>query len=632
MTKKIIQKIYLCAKILLFLSFFYVFSKENLIKTDKNTIFAPHKNRLLLNLGYKSYTMRLKSFLAQITSVIFTIFITSCGGPSEADVTLLYMTDVHGLLLQEDFMEGGMASSSLANFSTYKKIATADDPDRFVLLCGGDLNNGQPSIYYYNNIVRYEDHISSRVMNWLDFDAIQMGPNDLYAGPRIYRELLPTQYKMPYLCANAVVKETGECAMTPYAMIERKGVRIAVLGMIDPRIGFGIREYYYKGLEFKPVIESANEWIEKLKKTEKPDLIVGLFHTSPDAEVLENISGLDVLLLGFDHKSLPVGAYIVNKQGDTIRTVEPLPQAQEVARVDINLKREGGKWRRNNVQVQRITLAGYPADEKFCSDFAQASEDVNKYLSSPVGYFEKEINASDAMFGPSVLMDLIHNMQLWVTKAEISITNMPFTREGIKAGPFNMRDMFQVYKYENRLMVESMTGDEVRRFLEHAVDVQFNTMLSENDHLLAFRYNELGDVIIGQYGPELVQPHYVYSSAAGIKYVVDLTKPNGSKVTILSMSDGSPFDLEKTYRVAMNDYQAAGGGAHITEGCGWNTKTAEERCLFQGDMDMRMYFMNYLKLHTAQPECRNDWKLIPADWAEKGKARDMKLMKFVLEK
>jgi 2',3'-cyclic-nucleotide 2'-phosphodiesterase/3'-nucleotidase len=46
-----------------------------------------------------------------------------------------------------------------------------------------------------------------------------------------------------------------------------------------------------------------------------------------------------------------------------------------------------------------------------------------------------------------------------------------------------------------------------------------------------------------------------FDSAAGILYTVDVTKPVGEKLTILSMTDGRPFDLNKEYRVAVNSWR-----------------------------------------------------------------------------
>ncbi|MBQ0056728.1 MAG: 5'-nucleotidase C-terminal domain-containing protein [Bacteroidales bacterium] len=575
--------------------------------------------------------MNIRAIISHVLAVMTLVIGTGCALRSEADISLLYLTDVHGLLLQDDFNEGHQASSSLAKFCSYRKIALMDDPERFILLCGGDLNVDQPSLYYYNNFVKYEEHISPRVMNWLGFDAIQMGANDMISGMKIYHDLLPKQYRMPYLCANAIDDKTGKCAFVPYTVIERKGVKVAVLGMMDPRIRSGIRHSYYDGIHFMPVEECARMWIDKIRTNERPDIIVGLLHTDAKNSNVLNVPGFDVILLGFDHNSLPAGEFTVNEVGDTVYLVEPMHHVQEVARVDIQMKRENGAWKKKDVQVQRISLQGYPADLDFCAEFKQSTDDINKYLSTPIGNFENPIPASDALFGPSVIMDLIHNMQLWVTKADVSFTSLSSSLDGIRSGTFTMRDVFQLYRYDNKLMMLRMTGAEINTFLEHAYDVQFNMMKNADDHLIAFRYDENNEIINGQYGPELVVPHYAYTSAAGIKYTVDVSKPNGQKVNIISMSDGRPFDVNAEYRVAINDYQAAGGGSHTTDGLGWDANTADERRIFIGDMDMRMYIVNYIRMHKDEPVCRNDWKVIPATWWNRGFTRDYNLMKPMFE-
>lgn len=570
--------------------------------------------------------MRLKSIILSASVCLGLAGFAGCSSPTEADISLLYITDLHGLLLPEDFNDGGMAPVSLANFSSYKKIVTQDDRDRFILLCGGDVNNEQPSIYYYSNYVKFEDHISAQVLNTLGFDAVQMGSNDLYAGAHVNQDLLPYQYKMPYLCANAIDERTGRCAMTPYTIIKRNGVRVAVLGLMDPNNRFGVRESYYEGMYFESIEKTAREWVARIREEEDPDLIVGLFHSSLKGTESVSIEGIDLYLVGFDHQARPVDEFLVDAAGDSVRVVEPLHHCQEVARIDFHFSKVDGKWQHDKGHVERIPLASFLPDEEFCNQFSNASADVDTYLSSQISNYAEAIPASDAFFGPSVIMDMVHNMQLWVTKADISLSNLACTLDGVDSGVFTMRDMFKLYRFDNQLLIEEMTGAEIQKYLEHAVNAQFNTMKNANDHLLAFSYNDDGEVVIGQYGPELKTPHYQFSTAAGIKYVVDVSKPEGHKVRILSMSDGTPFEFDRTYRVVMNDYQAAGGGYHMSHGVGWDLKTAEERCVFQGDIDLRMYFVNYIKLHKDQPVCRNDWKVIPQDWWEKGRKRDEQML------
>ena len=55
-----------------------------------------------------------------------------------------------------------------------------------------------------------------------------------------------------------------------------------------------------------------------------------------------------------------------------------------------------------------------------------------------------------------------------------------------------------------------------------------------------------------------------FDSAAGIDYEVDVTKPDGQKVSIRRMSNGEPFVESKWYRVAMNSYRGNGGGELLT--------------------------------------------------------------------
>ena len=64
---------------------------------------------------------------------------------------------------------------------------------------------------------------------------------------------------------------------------------------------------------------------------------------------------------------------------------------------------------------------------------------------------------------------------------------------------------------------------------------------------------------------------YNFDSAGGLIYEVDVTKPNGERVNIKSLADGTPFDLSASYNVAMTSYRASGGGNIMREGAGVDT-------------------------------------------------------------
>ena len=85
------------------------------------------------------------------------------------------------------------------------------------------------------------------------------------------------------------------------------------------------------------------------------------------------------------------------------------------------------------------------------------------------------------------------------------------------------------------------------------------------------------------------------------------------------MSDGSKFDKTKTYKVALNSYQANGGGNFVPEGLGWSKQEFEKHVIAWSDQDVRHYIADYLHNHdTIVPKLRGDWSIVPDKWFKKG--------------
>ena len=145
-------------------------------------------------------------------------------------------------------------------------------------------------------------------------------------------------------------------------------------------------------------------------------------------------------------------------------------------------------------------------------------------------------------------------------------------------------------------------------------------MQSADDHLLWFKpAKKAGDVSRASFQHE----SFNFDSAAGICYTVDVTKPRGEKIAIQSMADGTPFDMEKTYRVAINSYRGNGGGALLTIGAGIPKEELKNRIVFSTDKDLRYYMLQYIKQQgTISPKAHNNWRFIPAEIVEPAKKRD----------
>lgn len=123
---------------------------------------------------------------------------------------------------------------------------------------------------------------------------------------------------------------------------------------------------------------------------------------------------------------------------------------------------------------------------------------------------------------------------------------------------------------------------------------------------------------------------YNYDSVAGLNYTVDVSKPEGQRIAILAMSDGTAFDPGKTYSVAINSYRAMGGGGLLEKGAGIADADLKSMKFVTSatTRDLRIYLTQWFeKQKGAIPATTdNNWKVIPEDWAGAGKEKDYSLM------
>ena len=92
-----------------------------------------------------------------------------------------------------------------------------------------------------------------------------------------------------------------------------------------------------------------------------------------------------------------------------------------------------------------------------------------------------------------------------------------------------MSDMFNLYKYENMLYVMLLSGKEIKNFLEMSYSIWTNVMTSADDRLMLLNDHDNG---FGRFR----NPTFNFDSAAGIVYTVDVTKPQGEKINIISIN------------------------------------------------------------------------------------------------
>lgn len=572
---------------------------------------------------------------------LFTFSLLSCRPtPDNVSLSVYYTSDVHGTIFDHDLKRESPTRSSLANAAYYIREARQQDKE-IILLDNGDFLQGQPHNYYYNFIDTTCTNLTAEVMNYLQYDAASVGNHDIEAGHPVYDKVV-RELQFPWLSANSINTATGECYFQPYTVLHKKGLKIAVLGMTTPGIYKWLPKKLWHGIDFQDMIETARHWVKKIQDTEHPDLLIGLFHSgynfnyagenaqTPRNEnagvlVAQEVEGFDIVLLGHDHQTKQME--VTNRAGRKVVILDPKSHAAYLGKITVNFKREGKSYRKD-IATELIDLSSVPTDSAYLTRFSDDLEKMKKYVSTEIGEFSAPLSGRDGLFGPAVFTDFIHEVQLKTTGADISFTSVLQKDAHIKAGKITVRDMFNLYTYENGLYVMEFTGEEIKNYLEYAYALQYNTMRSPNEHLLRLKADTTGKPVKnsrGQYS--LASEFFNYSCAAGIKYTVNVSKKPGERVKIQSLSDGKPFDPKKTYKVSINSYRGNGGGGHLSQGLGWSKEEMEKRIVEIKPLSVRHYITEYIqKQKTLNPQCRNDWKVIPEAWFKKGKEKDYKLM------
>ena len=287
-----------------------------------------------------------------------------------------------------------------------------------------------------------------------------------------------------------------------------------------------------------------------------------------------------------------------------------------VSDVTIKVTKQDGKVVRKQISGQLTDVTAYPQSEAFLKAFQPAYQATLDFVSRKIGSINETITSKDAFFGPSAFIDLIHQLQLDLTGADVSFCAPLSMYAEIKKGDIYVSDMFNLYKFENMLYTMELTGKEIKNFLEMSYALWTNQMKSPDDRLLLFSDDPENKYIFKNFS-------FNFDSAAGIIYTVDVTRPEGEKITIQSMADGSPFQPEKVYKVAVNSYRGNGGGNLLTKGAGIPKEDLAKRIIFATDKDLRFYLMKRIEeVKVLDPKPLNQWKMIPEEWTVPAARRD----------
>lgn len=490
-------------------------------------------------------------------------------------LTILQTSDLHTNLLPYDYYTGNTSDWGLARVATLIKQERAADPD-LLLLDSGDTIQGTPLGYYYAVVDKNAPHPMGVTMNALQYDAAAIGNHEFNYGLETLNRW-KNQLNFPLLSANTRTTDGGE-AFQPYVIKEVKGVKVGVLGLTTPSIPNWEKPENIAGLRWDNPVEIAKTYVPKMR-SEGAEVIVISQHigwdkvpsntrdpqawlTDPSTwqdagslpdenltiEIAQQVPGVDVILAGHSHLDVP--KTVING----VLIVEPSYWGRALSKVTLQLQKNGDAWQVVNKDSGLQYVTGIETDAEIQNLSYPYHAQTVEYISTPIGTASGVFEGGpQARYQDSPLADLINTVQTEAAAAagypvDISLAAIFNDTGRIPAGQIALRDAYSTYIYDNTLYVLEINGDILRRALEKDAEyfkqVDPQNLPSDPKGVVTENARD-----------------YNWDIYTGIDYTIDITKPAGQRVTRLQFQ-GQDVQPSQTFRIAINNYRASGGGGY----------------------------------------------------------------------
>ncbi|MDY3894083.1 MAG: 5'-nucleotidase C-terminal domain-containing protein [Candidatus Cryptobacteroides sp.] len=559
---------------------------------------------------------------------IILISIQGCA-PKSDELHIVTTGDVHGRFFSIDYSSDKPQSSLEAVKCYTDSLRSRYGAGNVLLLDAGDILQGDNTAYYFNYVDTVSEHIYPRIADYMGYDAVTLGNHDIETGHAVYDRVAAQLENrgIPTLSGNVVNASDGQPYFPYYTMVNKGGRKIAVLGFNNANIKAWLPEKLWSGLNFVDLMECVQQRVDEVRATKNPDLLIVVVHSGTglgDGSMLENqsldllhsLKGVDILVGAHDHRP-----YTETYNGCIY--IDGGARAQAAGHATINFK-TGSR----TVEIARMDRNR--RDVKMEETFASEIGKVREFTNAKVGALAMELRSDAALGGMCDYINLLQTVQLDETGADISFAAPIGSGRLAKAGKIVVNDLFKIYPYENQLFVLSLSGKEIKDYLEYS----YGEWLAPEcrNHLLGIQ--EKADERTGNTRWSLTGRSYNFDAAAGLIYTVDINKPQGKRVSIKSLANGEKFNPDSWYNVAMTSYRATGGGDLLIKGAGIPADELSARVVSRHIEIRELIKRFFLNRREVTPESAYDaeslgsWKFIPETKASELFEKDRELLDY----
>ncbi len=458
-------------------------------------------------------------------------------------IRILATSDVHGYIYPNSY---ATKEEQNIGFAKIKKIVDTFKNDNTLILDNGDILEGSPLAYYHLHNKVDEVSPMTMAMNEIGYDYVNVGNHDFNYGEEVLMMHLQN-LKAPCITNNWIYHDRP---FGPTYVLRTFGTtKVALFGLVTPYITQWEKKAHIANSRFADVIETAKKTVETIKRIDKPDFIICMYHGGFERDMatgiptedltgenqayqlIQEVSGIDLLISGHQHRS------ISGKINHTTYT-QTTCNGAEVAMIDIDSKTRDIK--------PYILKCDMEADEDLMKRFQKEEDECQTWLDQPLGTTNLDLTITDeneARQNKSQVVTFLNLVEKEATGADLTSNALFLHATGFRR-EITMRDLVSTYVFPNTLVVKKVTGKVLREYLEKTAEF-FTVKGGQIGVNPAYDYPK----------PQ----HYNYDMVDGITYTIKVSNDPGSRITEL-LYEGRPVQDDDTFTLAVNNYRAAGGG------------------------------------------------------------------------
>ncbi|HFI0567453.1 TPA: bifunctional 2',3'-cyclic-nucleotide 2'-phosphodiesterase/3'-nucleotidase [Streptococcus suis] len=564
------------------------------------------------------------------------------------DVRILATTDLHTNLVNYDYYQDKPVETlGLAKTAVLIEDAKAENPN-VILVDNGDTIQGTPLGNYkslIDPIEEGEQHPMYTALDTLGFDAGTLGNHEFNYGLDYLRKVISTA-GMPLLNANVLHPTTKDFLYQPYTIIDKTftdttgkavSLKVGITGIVPPQILNWDKAYLEGKVIVRDAVEAVRDIVPVIREN-GADIVLVLSHSGIGDDQYEvgeenvgyqiaSLAGVDAVITGHSHAEFPGTAekpsFYAKYAGvdDTNGKINGTPvtmagkYGDHLGVIDLNLTYTDGKWTTTSSKaaIRKIDTKSSVADSRIIDLAKEAHTETINYVRQQVGETTAPINSFFSLVQDDPSVQIVNNAQIWYAKQQLAGTPeaglpilsaaAPFkagTRgdatayTDIPAGPIAIKNVADLYLYDNVVAILKVNGAQLREWLEMSAG-QFNQVdpsSTEPQNLINTDYRT-----------------YNFDVIDGVTYQYDITQPNkydrsgkvvnetASRVRNLQYNGQAVTD-EQEFIVVTNNYRANGTFPGV--------KDASVNYLL--NLENRQAIINYIIAEKViNPTADNNW-------------------------